>query len=297
MDISTEFGMINGYIKEYVFSDNCKNDGNTLSRLDWEIVTLPYTELNISVDLFKYFYVGFTGVFGFPTGSGYMQDYDWMNSLPDSPADWQAADPTELTNYSKHSNKVEKYYNFSAKLGGNIPIVNKFVITPYIGYRYDFIQMAASDGYKIYKSDNFVKEETTGKCITYAHEINEFIIGVKFDNNFFPKFPMSLYFQVVPGLGKFVALDIHHARSTAFLDVYSPVFLLDSKLSCFYEFDVHNRLGLSAFVEYVPMVKGLTGTAPYIEGEKPGNFSGSSNALGGTKRFLYGLSLSYQLSF
>ena len=309
-DVSAEFGMVNGTIGEYVFDKNCKNTDNMVSRLDWDILTVPYGEINISVDLFKYLYLGGSGRIAIPVYSGVMQDYDWLNSIPpgtlplEMQNKWLKDDPTELTNYSKHTNKVVNYYNISGKIGGNIPISRKFTITPYVGYEYDFISMESFNGYTKYKWNNFQESPMpTGKCITYAQEINQFIVGVEVDFEELKKFPLYFDFHFVPGLGKLVALDIHYARKTngsdgtAFLDILSPIFLFDGKISGYYRFDKYNRLGLSMFFNYMPLTRGMNGVGLVKDGKLPESFSGNTTGQGGASRFLFGISLIYKFKF
>ena len=58
-------------------------------------------------------YVSLSGSFGIPKESGYMQDYDWLNSFAkidkDIPDSWYDDGFSELTNYSKHTNELVKY--------------------------------------------------------------------------------------------------------------------------------------------------------------------------------------------
>lgn len=303
MDMMPEFGIVNGTIGEYVFEDACSNTDHMLSRLDWDVVTVPYASLSISFDLFRYFYIGLNGTIGIPVPSGVMEDYDWLNSCPPSGyGSWADDDPTELTNYSKHNNKVEKYYNLSAKLGGNIPIFDNFTITPYFGYKYDFIEMDASGGYTKYKWNDFQEEAIEkDKLISYAQELNMFILGLQFDFTGIPRLPIFLDFSCVPGLGKMIALDIHYGRpylggeATAFLDIMAPLFLIDGKLSCFFEANKHNRIGFSSFIQYMPLTKGLNGIGPVKNGKIPATFHGNPTGKGGASRFLFGFSIGYQL--
>lgn len=293
MKISAEFGILNGSISEYVFSDKCKNTDNMLSRLDWDVVTVPYFEVGIEFDIIKYIYADISGRIGIPVNSGNMQDYDWRNSIK---AEWLGDSPTELTNYSKHDNHIDRYYTISAKLGGNIPIGKKITLTPYIGYKYDFIDMTSYDGYKIYKEKSFVKEINSGKCISYGHESNAFLLGLNLKLNLIPRVPIETYFQVVPGLGLLNALDLHYERNTAFLDTFKTFFQLDWKFSAFFEINKMNKLGLSTYIQYMPLTKGSTGQgAMGSDGSLPSKFVNLGSE-GGTKKFLYSFGLIYQFS-
>lgn len=305
MKLSGEFGLINGTINEYVFADYCKNTDNMMSRLDWDILTIPYIEGDLTFNIIKYIYINANGRYGIPTYSGLMQDYDWMNSLPNAPASWQNDSPTQLTNYSKHANQVDHYYNWSVKAGGNIPIGEKVSLTPYIGYKYDYIEMSAYNGYRRYKVENFEKTPMPkGKGITYAQEINSMILGLNLALDLIPSVPIQTYLQFVPGVGKLAALDLHHLRKDssypyglAFLDQYKNIFELEWKISAFYELNRFNRLGLSSFIQYMPLQKGVTGTAPINKnGRIPKSFTGDAHAKGGAGRFLYSFSVIYQFN-
>ena len=74
------FGILHGNIIEEVYSPECRNTGNMLSKLDWEVTAVPYFEAGASFDIFKYINIGIRGRVGIPVDSGNMQDYDWLNS-------------------------------------------------------------------------------------------------------------------------------------------------------------------------------------------------------------------------
>ena len=306
IDVGSEFGILNGALHEYVFADESKNTDHMMSRLDWDVVAIPYTELNGTINLFKYVYINASGRIGFPCDSNFMQDYDWLNSTPpNSHPEWKDDNPTELTNYSKHNNELVNYYNVCAKVGGNIPIGKNVVLSPFVGYEYSYISMLASEGYCIYKQYDFDKRPTSsGPNISYAQESNSFIVGLNCDLNMIPRVPISFYFQAVPCTGQLLALDLHYQRKDVrtpyglgFLDVYNYFFQFESKISAFFEFNKYLKMGGNAFIQYLPLQKGLTALGPIREGGLPPTEFSLQSSEGGVGRLLYGFSIVTKICF
>lgn len=304
IDIDTGFGLLNGSINEFVFSEHSKNTDNMVSRLNWDVLTVPYFNIGISADIFKYGFISVNGRLGVPCASGVMQDYDWLNSTPPTGYEhWINDDPKDLTNYSIHYNEEENYFNISVKAGGNIPIGKNVVLTPYLGYEYDYIYFVAKEGYYKYKQTDFQKTPTeAGPNISYGQEYNALILGINCDFNFISRMPISTSFQVVPGLGKLVALDLHHKRKEhpnglVFLDIYNSFFSLQWDLSVAYKFSPVFNLGLSSFIQYMPLKQGPSYVGPMEpNGGIPKEFRGPAST-GGASRFLYGISFYGRIEF
>lgn len=300
--LSSEIGILNGNIYEYVISTSCKNTDNILSKLDWEVSNIPFIELNASADVLKYFFIGASGRFGIPLQSGYMQDYDWLNSITDQ---WKADDPTELTNYSKHTNFLTSYNSINIMAGANIIINKNFIVTPFLAWDYFFISFDGIGGYKIYKSDDFnSKPYDDVKVITYKQEFNSFMLGVNFKAKLIDKIELFAQGMICPYVGASSNLDYHYRNQkvgetvfgTLYLDQINNYFQIKGKLKINYFFDIHNSIGLGFGIEYLPL---STGSDFSRNIDSDGNITGKKwsmgNSLGGTSRLLWNCSFNYQL--
>ena len=291
MKASVEFGLLNGYVKEYVFDKTCKNTDNMMSRLNWDVLFIPYFEGDITFDLFKYLYINANGRIGIPTDSGFMQDYDWLNSVTNG---WQQDDPTELTNYSKHTNHLDSYFNWSIKLGGNAINNNTLKLSPFIGYKQVYMDFLCGKGYTIYKWNNYEKRPLNKpKGIRYSQYKKSLLLGVQFDWNISKNFTFNTYIQLIPGVASLHAIDIHYLTSTAYLDYFEKFFELEWKGTFFVNLNKNHKIGISAYVDFIPLIKGISGMGLYTNNKLPDNFTGISSE-GGTERLLYSFSLIYQ---
>lgn len=293
-EITPEFGILNGSIEEYVFYKNCKNTDNKLSELDWDIKNIFYFGANVEVDLFKYLYLDFSFTYAFPKSSGKMQDYDWLNSVTSG---WEEDPPTELTSYSCHDNKVDNLYTFNVYAGGNIYLPKEIILTPYLGYEYDFIYFFGENGYGEYKDDPYVSYEGE-RVISYKQEINSFVLGIKVRTTVIPFMKLSGIVQISPCTSNIQALDCHLTRSTAFLDSMSSSFQLKTKLYADYSINMHHHLGLTGSLQWIPITKGITNSKrlDYYGNPVSGNWT-KQPSLGGTSRFIWGIGINYNYTF
>ncbi len=293
--ITPQFEIANGIIKEYVFEDICLNTDNKESQLDWNVKTIALFGLQADFDIIRYISLGFSGSFAVPQRSGFMQDYDWLNSVTTG---WTDEDPTECTNFSEHINKLDKYIIFKAFLGGNIYLPAEIKVTPRLGYRYEFIRFTGYYGYSDYKWNNHQIQSFTGKVISYEQEINSLLLGLNIKLACIPRTIINLNFDISPRAGTLNAIDYHYARTTAFLDKFTKLLLLESGLRVQYAFSKNHSAGISGSLQYIPLSKGST----YNRGiNRKGELTGDSwQALsgcnGGTERFIWSLGLNYSFS-
>ena len=244
-DVSS--GLLNGLIKEYVFDEACLNTDNLESRLDWQLKNIPYFELNLDADFFKYYKLRLNGQIAVPKTSGVMEDYDWLSST----------DPTKLTNYSNSSNYLTKYYTFSAALGGNIYLPRRMKLCPYTAFDYEYIFFDAYGGYYEYESYNFEKREfSEGKVISYTQEFYSFMLGLTYEAVIKDRFTISADLRLSPKLTFCNNLDFHYIKETIYWDNIKYMFLFKAKIDGNYNFNSHNSLGLSFSCSYLPLAKG-----------------------------------------
>lgn len=298
MKITPEIYLMNGMINEYVFSSSCLNAGNKLSELQWDIKNVPLLKLNADFDILNYLFAGIKGSFVIPCSSGNMQDYDWLNSVTSR---WKSDDPCALTNYSKHNNKITKCLSLSILLGGNIYLPAEIKVTPYIGYQYEYIGFDGTDGFCIYKKDNYIPGTFTGKVISYSQEINAFITGVKFSIESIPRTCISGNFSCSPALTFLNAMDYHFLNSTygtAYWDSFSNLWLIQADLSIQYKINKNHAAGISGFIQCIPEGQGTTSTNSLGSNGLPAYaaWTTSSSDKGGTKRLIWGISLNYSFS-
>lgn len=300
-NLQPELSILNGSIIEYVFDDECKNTDNMLSRLNWDIKNIPVLELNSEFTLFNHITINFNGKFGIPKSSGNMCDYDWQNSVP-SPlhVDWALDPATELTNYSNHENSLDKYITFSLYGGYKFILPHNFAITPFIGYEYQSFSFYASNGYSIYKEDNFQKLPFSGTVIAYEQEINSFLLGISLYSSILDKVDIKGSVIISPKLNKYLCLDRHFFGRTAYLDVLSNAFIFQSNLTANYKINKTNSIGLFGFIEYIPLIKGKNYTKSLGSDDKPvkGKWIPSSNIIkGAASRFIWSVGINYTVTF
>lgn len=307
--ITPRFEILNGSINEFVFNEACKNTDNKESQLDWDIKNIPFFSLRGEVDIIKYIHFDLDGRIAVPKISGHMQDYDWLNSFAGKngiPYSWHDDDPTALTNYSIHDNYLLKYLTFSVSGGANIKIPANITITPKIAYYYEFISMDGKDGYKTYKSNNWVPEDFSGKVISYIQEINAFLLGFSVTVETLPQAYFYADLFISPFTTLLNALDYHYLNTsiggitygTLFWDNCSKIFQLQSHIETQYKFNKYHSAGLSASLFYIPMSKGDTRTKDI---DTEGNILSStwtapSKNTGGTSRLIWSLGINYSFS-
>lgn len=304
-NLTPEFGFMYGTIHEYVYDPECLNTDHLESRLDWDVKNIPFFELTASADIYKYGYFSVAGKIAVPGSSGFMQDYDWLNSIGGSSGnhyDWMDEDPTELTNYSKHNNKLESYYGVNVSAGGNIYLPYEIKITPFAAYDYEYFLFSSCDGFRKYKSENFIEEPFSGKVISYTQECNSVMLGFRVNGTMFDKLNLSTSFMASPKLSFNNALDYHYVNDdsggTLFWDKLSYYFLLKSKTTISYIFTENHKAGITFNCQYSPLTKGPDFSIPIdSEGNIKGTKWSKTTAQGGTSSFLWSLALSYTFSY
>ena len=304
MRITPEIALMNGFVKEYVFNDFCKNKDNVESRLDWDVKNIAVFKIRGDFDILDYIYTGIDFSIAIPGKSGKMQDYDWLNSLGGSDgtrSDWLNDPADENTDYSCHTNNLEKYMSFSFALGGNIQLPYEIKLSPFISYDYDYIGFYASDGYGIYKDLEGGQIDYYGKVISYKQESNAFSLGIKFQSTAVPHTWLYSDFSVSPALTFTNAMDYHYEygnpkNATAYWDKFSYLWQLKTNMKAQYIFNENHSAGLAGFIQYVPRQKGRTYQKEFVNGKLAKGTWTELIVKGGLERLLWSVSLSYSFS-
>lgn len=305
LQITPQFEIANGTIKEYVFDPACKNTDNKLSELDWNLKTIALFNLHVNFDVIKYVNLGLSGSFAVPQRSDFMQDYDWLNSVGGADGlhtDWLNDDPTEKTNFSEHINHLDKYMVFQAYLGGNIYLPLEFKLSPRITYQYEFIRFSSSNGYSKYKSNNFQIKKFEGKVISYEQEINSVLLGLNARVGIIPRTKIDLSFDISPNLTFLNAIDYHYINQTkygtAFLDSFHNIMMIMSEANAQYSFSKNHSIGVNYKLQFIPGSQGKTSTKTIDKNGKflTDNWISLQSGGGGTERFIWSLGLNYSFS-
>lgn len=291
--ISVSSYLMNGIVNEYVFDELTTQSKKLESQLDWDISNIPV----IGVDFEKYFnkvYIGGNLSVGLPKQSGYMQDYDWLNPYY---AKWMNDDPDEVTNYSKHTNNLAQYFDFTITAGWIFDISQYFQVTPVAAYNHNLIYMDGFDGYSKYKNENWEERTFSGKVISYKQVINAFALGCILNSNI-SRFSITDYFAVSPYITSVDSYDYHWMRSVLFYDMIKSPFKLDEKVSITCRFLDFFKVNLFGATTYIPVSTGKDyAYSINSEGQvySKGSYSGDE-VKGGTARFLWcvGLSLGFE---
>ncbi len=292
--ITPEVALMNGTVKEYVFNAYCQNDDHIESRLDWDVKNIALFKLAGEIDILDYVHTGINFSIGLPGESGEMEDYDWLNSIT---AGWINDSPTELTNYSYHTNTLEKYLTFSAGLGGNILLPAKIKLTPFIGYTYDYIGFIGENGCATYKANNWKEISFSGKVISYKQETNSVITGIKVTVTSIPRTYLYSDFSFSPALTFTNAMDYHHLTETAYWDKFTFLWQLQSNIRAQYIFNQNHSAGIAGFIQFIPRQLGTTYQKTLSKEGIPARGKWYSlKEKGGLERVLWSISLNYSFS-
>ena len=304
MRITPEVGLLNGFVKEYVFNNACKNKDNVESRLDWDVKNIVLFKIRGDFDILDYIFTGLDFSIAVPGKSGQLQDYDWLNSLGGlygTNTSLLNDAPDEVTNYSCHSNRIDKYMSFSFALGGNIFLPYEIKVSPFVSYDYDYIGFSAFDGWGIYKESNWNQTDFSGKMFSYKQESNAFSGGFKIQTGIVPRTWLYSDFSVSPALTFTNAMDYHFnsdnkETGAAYWDKFTFLWQLKANLKAQFIFNENHSAGFAGFIQYVPRQKGTTYTKELANGRP---VKGNWMALpvnGGLERFIWSVSLSYSFS-
>ncbi len=312
VDISSSVGVMFGRASEYVYLDyenyqGIENYNEKLSQLDYEYA-VPCLNLKIESRLFKYLHLGFDISTAIPMKCGIMQDYDWLNK--EYPSHQWA---NELTNYSKHENYLDYYFDCKLNIGPHINILNKVSLIPLVGFGFDIIQFSAYNGSYKYYPEYLVQHhgpytpislesyefDSSGKDIIYSQYSSDgkgnpsvhFNIGLKYLIKFIPRVFISGSCLFYP-FYSVSSFDYHISRNIDFLSVVNKSFKFDGNLRIVYKLNNVLSLGLDGKFSVIPEKCGVTYTK--IHSEKNYSFAHNTQSriarISGQVSFVLGLS-------
>ncbi|MCK4907750.1 MAG: omptin family outer membrane protease [Spirochaetes bacterium] len=286
-ELSTDFGVLNGMIKELLYYDN-NNDGiheYRMSQLDWEIMSVYYAGITMSFNPVSNLHIS-SGVWKLlGKNLGEMRDRDWdekTNSIFSG----------ELNRYSEHDNFLDNGILFDVNISYSFSLNESLTISPVAGFSYRQIKMSGRDGYALYpnniiypKTENF-----SGTVITYEQKQMIPYLGINLSYKANEKLTCSLSGFYTP-FAIIDALDQHLAREIPieFKDEITKADYLSLIASFNYNINKDTFLSLSANYIYIGKSMGDTfyrviGTTTYFQ---------DLNYQGGTSWSLWGINLSY----
>jgi len=215
----TQFGFIYGKALEYVYSLPGETASDIMSELSWELKPVFYYGFQFDfglIDLMKKpgFFASVSFKAGVPSDSGFMEDRDWMS-----------IENTDLTHFSKHTNKTNEYYSLDVTAGASIPVRPYFYIKPFISGSWMRFSFAGRDGYIKYArvksydffgnpiayypiNDNPIEETLSGEVIRYQQDWLLIAMGFHIGTKILYPFSFELSFQISP-LTYCAAIDNH----------------------------------------------------------------------------------------
>ncbi|MBR4373907.1 MAG: omptin family outer membrane protease [Treponema sp.] len=211
LSVEPVFGVRNGQVDEYVFLKECDYDDDKLSELNWDLQNEFLYGAKIDANL-KRFFVNTQFSLGIPRKSGTMIDSDWMNVQLKNASDYQYK-----TNYSVSDNYLESDFDFSVKLGADIPLgtfgITTIDVKPFVGFDYNSISFIAKGGTAWYGNTNSkgfyspYDDESNrsvynldGDVISYERKSYIFWLGFETEFDFPNPLSVSTGFQVSPYL-------------------------------------------------------------------------------------------------
>jgi outer membrane protease len=222
--VGTSLGFFHGRSEEIVYKNK---DGDYLSELLWDIKSLLYTGMDLSLRLQipswpATFYTVFSEKIGFNGRSGIMEDRDWdMND-------------SFLTHYSRHDNYILGAWFIDADIGASFPLrpgmASNSDLSVFIRLSYMKLEWISRDGYTQYGKNNhngsfpyvpwddsFPKEASPGPAIQYKQQWLFLSPGIA------AAFPVSDFFTLggsftITPLIMATAEDLHMLRNLEFQD-------------------------------------------------------------------------------
>ncbi|MCF0242166.1 MAG: omptin family outer membrane protease [Treponema sp.] len=280
--LKPEVSFKSGRISEWVRIDDENNNTKIpLSRLDYDVPFLVQFGLEGEVSIKNFFWIDSDFAYGLPCHSGFMQDYDWLNSTYfQESINW-------LTNYSVHSNELLESFEGDLKLGINLKPKDTLTLTPYFSAGFDYFNFSSYNGYRQYASldysgvyekwdSSITKVEMSGVVISY--KLTRFFgnTGLKLDyeNNAFHYAADLSYSFFAMGTG----IDLHWQRKLKFTDEILDFGFCGVSLSQSYELVLAkmHRIGFTTSFCFVPVLNART-YCSNISSSSRGSFDSSSS--------------------
>jgi len=210
--LGPQFGFVYGQTMEYVYP-NGETRNDLLSELTWDMKPIFY--LGIQAQFSRTEITSYSGLFfsasfkvGIPVDSGFIEDRDWM-----TPGN------SELTRFSKHTNKTDSFFWLDAAAGFSFPTSLNFYLKPFISGSWMRFSFTGRDGYGIYNDCNPKEQDFSGETgISYRQDWFLLAVGLSTGTNILSPFFFDLSFQISP-LTYCAATDNHYLTDTVFRDI------------------------------------------------------------------------------
>jgi len=96
---------------------------------------------------------------GIPAESGFMENRDWTSMVH-----------SNLTHYSKHTNRTKQFLWLDLHAGASIPLTGIFYIKPVLVFSWMHFSFSGIDGYRTYAHENWEYIPFKGEVITYKQD-------------------------------------------------------------------------------------------------------------------------------
>lgn len=301
------FGIKNGQVNEYVYTNNSNFSDDKLSELNWEIKPELYLGGKI--------YGGWRQIFGqfhftagIPMKSGSMIDKDWLNCDPASVTWANAQGHDYQTHYSEHDNYLNYDINLSIKAGYDFKVLSWLNIKPALAFEYQNIKFTGSDGSASYGgySDGYYapyddpedssKKTFSGNVISYKRISSLFWLGSDFAFTL-PAIPHLPGFFIIDA-GFFTSLyayaesfDSHLLKNIDFADKTEDFFgAFKWNVGLTYQFNQRHSFSFGTTFFYLRELRGTN----YTKKSSDSAYSKNSAADGGASAFWCDFAFSYK---
>ncbi|MCR4741646.1 MAG: omptin family outer membrane protease [Treponema sp.] len=275
------FGIINGSIEEAVYKSNSDGERIYYSRLDWDVKNIPYWGADIKATISKYVNFEFNLIQGISCISGNIQDYDWLST-----------DPEELTNYSCHTNTMNKFSKIRIGLSGNIFIGKYVILCPGLFINEEYFKFTGSDGYKTYQDENWEVKYFEGDVISYEQRTENILLSLSAIFGKYDKYYGLINFSIGPNTN-IETYDYHINKDAIYNDKIYSCLYYESSVSGEFFFTQNFGFGGKFYIQYLPNSYGTT----WYTSTKSTNWYKDNSCEGGTNRIFYYAQLNASLRF
>jgi len=220
----TAFGVVFGESFELVYPGN-DTKGELLSELTWEMKPVFYFGLygqfaRRNLTSAPGFFASFLFKVGLPGDSGVHENRDWMSAVN-----------AELTHFSTHTNRTDRFFWLDVDLGFSIPIRQSFFVKPFLNFSWMHFAFSGRDGHGqyaiesspgiFYPIDDMPRiVQFNGLAITYQQDWLILAAGLTAGTTILSPFTLELSFKMSP-LTYCIAVDHHFHRAVTFYDFTS----------------------------------------------------------------------------
>lgn len=300
-------GIKNGYIYEYVFSNNSKTGKEyKLSQLDWNMKKTFFYGIHGDIKKDKSLIsIEFKTIA--PGVHGKMKDYDWAQDYG-----YKTGNSDLLTNYSEHDNELLKGINLSLFTKRPFSLSSSFKITPGIGLTFEYYSFDGKNGFSQYGNPRSPGQESSyyeynDPTNSYRNNFSGTVISLE-RKDIYTWLGLDIEFSLLNNKIKFLigayvspytylyAFDSHYLRTPRlyFKDI-SQGFFSSYKGNVSIAFTPNDFFGLKFSVSGL-ITKEIHGTEEYTSGSPDNSYIYVGEGIGAGTKYL-DLSLSCTFIF